>query len=1045
MPSIRAQKIQMMNHRNTVKATSISSPQPVTVDFETLAIRDPMSRPRHPPPPIGVSIKPWNRPATYYAFAHWRGNTHTYPQAREALARAWANPGGILCHNAKYDVDVATTHMGMPELPWNRVHDTMFLLFLDNPQSNNLGLKESAQALLGIEPEEKDAVTDWFMATQPLWTPNAPTKLKKTKTDPKPRRTRPKPGTGTGVWVSPSDVPAYYAYVPPAILGPYANGDTDRTEALFRHLWPSVAARGMLPAYDRERRLMPALLRSERGGVRVDLSRLRRDVEAYRTVLARVSAWIAARVGVAPDMKLDGDAFVEALVASGLADPSKMGVTPTGKIRTNKEAITAGVADGPLAGMIQYRAQLKTCLNTFMETWLVQAGLSHGFINTSWNQVRGGGIGARTGRLSSTPNFQNIPKEFAPIFGAGAPCPILDLPPLPLCRSYIVPHAPDHVLVDRDACFSGDTEILTREGFVRFDQLKRGAEVAQWSLDGAINYAVPKAYQKVAHYGPMVHIHNPRSCDLLVTPSHHCLVLDRYNKCTTVRAMDYPVGNGFVKQPHAGVYAGSVDIDPMLARFIVALQADATIKYYKIDTTFIWKMKKDRKRARLREIFDALGLPYVEVPLNTCDQVMVSVRASALPDISRFIDITTKTFLPVWREVVCSARLVFLMELAWWDGRRNGPIGREGEAWSYFSTNMTNVKLVGDLAPITGLRANMHQEVIKSGKMFGTVSMRTRIGTFVKCYTKNESPGGGMVYCVTTHTGAIIVRRNGRTMVTGQSQQEIRILAHFEAGSLRDQYLDAPWTDFHDVTREKIREMFGRDYPRRIVKNVNFGIIYGQGVASLAAKNDATYDETKALKDAVYALYPGLKAQYDDARDYSIERRDSLGRVIQPRRPFVTWGGREYFAEPPIVKNNRVIKFDYKLVNARIQGSAAEHTKEAAIRLDASITNLGKRGVWFFVLQVHDSFLMSVPREDYEWANDVLRQCIESVEFDVPMLSEGDWSVTNWQDVKPHDRKGEVVENFRISDIAGSPRAATPRPTARPGAARWPMVRRKIA
>jgi len=694
-------------------------PTPTTVDFETHAIRDPMSRPRHPPAPIGVSVKDFGKPSVYYAFAHLRGNTHTYAEARAALMRAWANPDGILCHNGKFDYDVAVTHMGMPELPWHQIHDTMFLLFLDDPQSSNLGLKESAARILGMAPEEKDAVKEWFLANQPLWTPHvrAPKKKsKKPEKEAKPRRTRPKSHAGVGTWVAPGDVAAHYPYVPPAILGPYANGDTDRTEALFRRLWPSVMARGMGNAYDRERRLMPALLRSERGGVRVDLPRLRADVIRYRAVLARVTAWIAQRIGVAPDFGLDGDGFVPALVAAGLADVSKMGLTPGGKVRTNKEAITAGVADGQLAAMIQYRAQLKTCLNTFLETWLVQASLSQGFIHTSWNQVRGAGIGARTGRLSSTPNFQNIPKEFAPIFEGdvsrdklalpeyaylrGRACPLRDLPPLPLCRSYIIPHAPDHVLID----------------------------------------------------------------------------------------MDY-------------------------------------------------------------------------------------------------------------------------------------------------------------------------------------------------------------------------------------TQQEIRILAHFEAGSLRDQYLENPWIDFHDTARAAIKEILHKDYPRRIVKNVNLGIIYGQGIASLAQKNDASYDETKDLKSAIYNLYPGLKEQYDDARAFSQEKRDALGRVVKPRQPFVTWGGREYFAEKPIVKNNKVISFDYKLVNARIQGSAADCTKEAAIRLDASITKLGKRGVWHFVLQVHDSILMSVPRADYEPAREVLRQCMESVEFSVPMLTESDWSVTNWQAVKPHDRKGSVVDSFKLSDI----------------------------
>jgi hypothetical protein len=38
-----------------------------------------------------------------------------------------------------------------------------------------------------------------------------------------------------------------------------------------------------------------------------------------------------------------------------------------------------------------------------------------------------------------------------------------------------------------------------------------------------------------------------------------------------------------------------------------------------------------------------------------------------------------------------------------------------------------------------------------------------------------------------------------------------------------------------------------------------------------------------------------------------------------------------------------------------------------------------------------------------------LRRCLESVEFDVPILSEGEVSRTNWEDLKPYDKKGKIL------------------------------------
>lgn len=298
---------------------------------------------------------------------------------------------------------------------WDRCHDTTFLAFLDDPHAKAVGLKESAHRLLGLAPEERDAVADWLVSNQPV----------------------------PGVRITRKSAGAYIAYAPGDVVGPYACGDVDRTEALFRHLYPRVVERGMLGAYDRERRLVPVLLDMERRGIRVDVQRLRRDVDAFGDVLARLEAWVRRRIGASEDVNLDsGQQLVSALVAAGLADVSRMGVTDTGLVKSDKAAIAAGVADAQLAAVLRYLAQLKTCLGTFMRPWLATAERSGGLIFCTWNQIRGGEGGARTGRFSSTPNLMNIPTEFASVFSAkrgdGLPKAPFKVPDLPMCRSYIV-------------------------------------------------------------------------------------------------------------------------------------------------------------------------------------------------------------------------------------------------------------------------------------------------------------------------------------------------------------------------------------------------------------------------------------------------------------------------------------------------------------------------------------------------------------------------------------------------------------------------------
>jgi len=405
-------------------------PHPTTVDFETFGIE---GRPDYPPAPVGVAIKPWGKRSRYYAWGHLNGeNTHTVDEARAALGAAYDCPDGVLFHNAKFDLDVAETEFGLPLPPWDRIHDTTFLLFLAEPYAREHGLKPAAERLLGMAPEERDAVADWLHGHQPV----AGVKIGRSPNGREP------PGK-------------YIAYAPPDLVGPYACGDCDRTEALFRHLWPRVSESGMLPAYDRERRLVPILLEMERRGLAVDVRLLRQDVERYEGVLIRCESWVRKKLGASAELNLESGAqLMEALLSAGLADEERIGNTPTGKMRSDKDTLAACVTDRRLSGVLRYMAQLRTCLYTFMWPWLETAERSGGTVYTTWHATRGEGGGARTGRFSSSPNFQNVPKEFDPIFSSaprdGLPkSPVKGLPPLPLCRRYIVARE-DEVLIRRD-------------------------------------------------------------------------------------------------------------------------------------------------------------------------------------------------------------------------------------------------------------------------------------------------------------------------------------------------------------------------------------------------------------------------------------------------------------------------------------------------------------------------------------------------------------------------------------------------------------------
>lgn len=365
-----------------------------TIDFETEAIEH---YPSYPPKPVGVSI--WYGHAEqpiYLGWGHPSGNNSTYEEAKAALASIWDEE--LLMHNARFDMEVAHVHFGLP-YPKDplKIHDTLFLNFLYDAHADSLSLKPSAHRILGIAPDEQEELR-LHLAAKGF------------------------SGKDWGAHISKGDG---------LIVGKYACGDTFRTRKLFDPLLDHVNKNGMLAAYRREQYLAPILSDNERDGVRINLARLQEDLAIWEKTYERVTSALTKEIG---DCNPDSSAeLANALLTSGRARESDFARTPTGRLSTSKDSIAAAVKDPTLVQLLSYRGNLKTLLTTFMRPWERIASSCNGRLHPQFNQVRGDFYGTRTGRLSSSnPNFQNVPTEFK-----GEPPPTFDN--LPAMRQYILP------------------------------------------------------------------------------------------------------------------------------------------------------------------------------------------------------------------------------------------------------------------------------------------------------------------------------------------------------------------------------------------------------------------------------------------------------------------------------------------------------------------------------------------------------------------------------------------------------------------------------
>ena len=360
-----------------------------TVDFETKGIEN---RPDYPPEPVGVSIRRRGR-GKYYAWGHPCENNCVKADARRVLVDVYKTDK-VVFHHSAFDLDVGQTHLRLP-MP-NDFEDTLFLGYLRDPRQISLALKPMADTWLDMPPDEQQELKDWILT-------NVPEAKRK-----------------------PTQWGAHIAAAPAKLVGKYANGDTLRTEKLFKLFMPYVQDMEMLEAYQVEIDLVKIKLAMERHGIQTADKRLKRDLPKW------IAAHDAARASLFRKLKItkayeadcpkgffninSGNQLADAIEDAGLTE--YWIYTEKGNRSTSLENLKEVVTDKHFLKVFGVYATLEKYITGFLTPWIETGNKDgHGRIYPTFNQVRndhkygaGSGAGTKTGRPSvSNPNFNNIP------------------------------------------------------------------------------------------------------------------------------------------------------------------------------------------------------------------------------------------------------------------------------------------------------------------------------------------------------------------------------------------------------------------------------------------------------------------------------------------------------------------------------------------------------------------------------------------------------------------------------------------------------------
>jgi len=417
--------------------------QPIVIDFES----DPIEEGLRSPKPVGVSIldtlSSTTKPYYHHYYHHWGhrdyhtgrsffGNSGTrhikytgFSHVRDILTDIWYSGRPLLFHHADFDLRVAHEHFGLPWPEASRIHDTLWLAFLCDPNRKNLGLKELAVQELGIDPTEQDELNTWI--EQEIFDVAGKSNL----------RHGPKHG-------------AYICYTPPKIAGKYANADTKMTWGLFQKLYPRMQEWGMAQAYERYQRVFAPMRRMEDRGVCVD-QRLA-DTNHSSCLFEMIAAeQLVRRRLLGYDGPLAGKTFAEQLKKCNVMDMDMWSRFKTPKTRELSTAYATLMRcikpqHQGIVRALSAHARLRFAADTF--SGFVNA--PGGRISPTWHTTRkhsgDNSHGSRTGRPSSQgPNVQNFtkgPAEALPIVKG------MSLT-LPSVRQCIIPEKGHH-FIDSD-------------------------------------------------------------------------------------------------------------------------------------------------------------------------------------------------------------------------------------------------------------------------------------------------------------------------------------------------------------------------------------------------------------------------------------------------------------------------------------------------------------------------------------------------------------------------------------------------------------------
>ncbi len=394
-------------------------------------------------------------------------------------------------------------------------------------------------------------------------------------------------------------------------------------------------------------------------------------------------------------------------------------------------------------------------------------------------------------------------------------------------------YKPTRVIQLGDECFPGDVEVMTEDGWVRFDTLQDNKRVVQVHEGGTADLVFPqRVIRKSGEFSILKQHH--RRITVRTTPNHNLVKINPVTGRWHRREAWDNWGTSHWEIPrHCTLSAKPWCLSDDELRLLVAFQADGT--FTKGAARFAFKKK--RKVERLIQLLDSIGIPWNYHKMKDVSYTQIYIRKEDAPYFlcKEFESLPLNLGTPHQRNVIMD-------EVVYWDGTQT--IG----GWRYTQARRGASNWMSALLATSGGYGTVRWANGEHSALMLDYNKNPERTTLSTATISEEIVDS--VYCVTVPSGMILVRDNGSPYVVGNCDMH-QMSYHEHDPDLRSA------GDELSEAREYLQELYGV-FPRMDILESNHG--------SLTWRKAKTHGIPRAYireYNDVLKVGPGWKWHYD--------------------------------------------------------------------------------------------------------------------------------------------------------------------------------------